>query len=137
MGYTGYYYGTAYNGKWNGVGGKLKKGETPEECAIREISEETGLTATNPRLCGLLTFPKMIDSKDWYVFVYIVENFKGHTQESREGELAWFTKNEILKLKLWEGDYKFLPYLFKNKFFSGKFTYKDGKLIDYSLIFNL
>ena len=72
-----------------------------------------------------------------YAVFYIVENFKGHTQESREGELAWFTKNEILKLKLWEGDYKFLPYLFKNKFFSGKFTYKDGKLIDYSLIFNL
>lgn len=122
-----------YNGKWNGVGGKLKKGETPEECAIREIKEETGLKATDPILCGILTFPEIFENKDWYVFVYLIENFEGFEHESKEGELAWFTKKEILKLNLWEGDYKFLPLIFKNKFFSGKFVYVDGKLKDFRI----
>ena len=125
-----------YNGKWNGVGGKLKKGESPAECALREIKEETGLVASNPNLVGLLTFPKISLGKDWYVFVYVIDEFSGEIHESKEGELFWFTKKEIMRLNLWEGDYKFLPLLFKNKFFQGKFFYVEGVLKDFLLITN-
>ena len=54
-----------HQGKWNGLGGKLDPGETPEECAVREIYEESGLIAHNPRLKGILTFPAFDDFEDW------------------------------------------------------------------------
>ena len=47
-----------HEGKWNGLGGKFEAGETPEECVIREVHEESGLSIRNPKLCGLLLFPK-------------------------------------------------------------------------------
>lgn len=47
-----------HEGKWNGLGGKFEAGETPEDCIIREVYEESGLTIRNPRMCGLLMFPR-------------------------------------------------------------------------------
>ena len=123
----------AYNGKWNGVGGKAKKGESPEECAIREIYEETGYVTNDPKLSGILTFPDMSMGVDWCVFVFIVKTFSGYEKASSEGQLKWFTKKEIIGLNLWEADHIFLPLVFKEKFFTGKFTYINGKLQTYKL----
>src|SRR4051812_26466690 len=71
-------------GKWNGLGGKLLPGETPEQCAIREIAEESGLKITNPRLRGILTFPafrgaavQQSAGEDWYTFIFVVYEFTG------------------------------------------------------------
>ena len=124
-----------YNKKWNGVGGKFKSGETPEECVIREIKEETNLVAKNPQLAGILTFPKMTGGEDWYVFVFVIKEFSGKLKASKEGKLDWFANEEILKLNLWEGDYVFLPWLFAGKFFLGEFVYDDGKLKNHSVTF--
>jgi len=63
-----------HEGKWNGLGGKFELGETPEECAIRELKEESGLTVENPKLKGLLTFPNFDGVDDWYVFVFVIIN---------------------------------------------------------------
>ena len=122
-------------GKWNGLGGKLEPGESPEECAIREIAEESGLSARNPRLCGLLTFPQFTPGDDWYVFVYEVTDFSGSLIQSSEGNLKWIADSELLSLPLWEGDYLFLRWLLEGKFFSAKFEYKDGKLLNHSVSF--
>ena len=73
--------------KWNGLGGKLIPGETPEECVIREVKEESGLSIDSPTLKGIITFPKFDDIDDWLVFVYISDNFTGNLIECDEGVL--------------------------------------------------
>lgn len=122
-------------GKWNGLGGKLNPGETPEECAVREIFEESGLRVSNPQLKGLLTFPAFTDDEDWYVFVFLVKDFEGELIESPEGNLCWVEDAELTNLNLWEGDPIFLPWLEKPGIFSGRFTYKDGKLVSHDVAF--
>jgi 8-oxo-dGTP diphosphatase len=124
-----------HQGKWNGLGGKFDQGETPEECVIREVEEETGLNIKSPHLHGLLTFPMFDGIEDWYVFVYTADEFEGKLIDSSEGNLAWIPNNELTKLNLWDGDQFFLPWLFQDKFFSAKFIYKDGKMNDYSVTF--
>jgi len=122
-------------GKWNGLGGKMHPGETPEECIIREVKEESGLEIRAPHLNGFLTFPSFDESDDWYVFVFTVNRVKGKLLDSAEGYLQWVDDKELLKLDLWEGDHVFLPWLNGNKFFSAKFNYRDGKLKDHSVNF--
>jgi 8-oxo-dGTP diphosphatase len=123
-------------GKWNGLGGKLEPGETPEECAVREIYEESGLRVINPILKGFLTFPAFSEDEDWYAFVFVVEEFQGELIESPEGELEWIDDSRLLSLNLWEGDRIFLPWLGRPGFFSGKFVYKDGHLLSHSVVFH-
>jgi 8-oxo-dGTP diphosphatase len=122
-------------GKWNGLGGKLEPGETPEECAIREIREESGLTVTKPELKGLLTFPAFAKDEDWYAFVFVAREFEGELIDSPEGVLQWIDDAELVNLNLWEGDRIFLPWLEQPGFFSGKFIYRDGKLIEHQVVF--
>jgi len=124
-----------YKGKWNGLGGKLNEEETPEEGAIREVKEESGLEVHSLKLKGILTFPKVDRKNDWYIFVYTSNDFSGKIRESSEGKLQWVETSKLLELNLWEGDYIFLPWLFKNKFFSARFVYDEGKLKDHSVTF--
>ncbi len=124
-----------HQGKWNGLGGKLEPGETPEECAIREIREECGLVARNPVLKGLLTFPGFANDEDWYAFIFVVREFEGELSDSQEGILKWIDDADLLDLELWEGDRIFLTWLERPGFFSGKFIYQDGRLVDHSVIF--
>ena len=76
-----------HEGKWIGVGGKFEKGETPEECVVREVKEETGFTIENPTLRGIMTFPNFKNDTDCYVFLYTVNEFEGELIECNEGEL--------------------------------------------------
>ena len=122
-------------GKWNGLGGKFDPGETPEECAIREIHEEAGLTVRNPRLKGVITFPGFANDEDWYTFLFVIEEFDGELIDSPEGYLKWIPDDELLDLHLWEGDRIFIPWLDRGDFFSGKFVYKNQKLIEHSVVF--
>ena len=124
-----------HEGKWNGLGGKLEQGESPEECVVREVYEESGLTIKNPTLRGIMTFPKFDDIDDWLVFLYTSNEFKGNLIESDEGDLNWIGNDEILNLNLWDGDKIYLDWLKQDKFFSAKFIYKNRELKDYSVIF--
>jgi 8-oxo-dGTP diphosphatase len=125
-----------HQGRWNGLGGKFESGETPEECVIREIREESGLIARNPILKGFLTFPGFSNDEDWYAFVFVVNDFEGELIESPEGDLQWVDDHELPNLFLWEGDLLFLPWLERTGFFSGKFTYRDNKLVSHSVVFH-
>ncbi len=124
-----------HQGKWNGLGGKLDPGETPEECAIREVHEESGLVIVKPLLKGILTFPQFANEEDWYAFVYLAREFSGDMIDSAEGVLEWIKDDRLLELDLWAGDYIFLPWLEQPGFFSGKFVYKFGELVDYNAVF--
>jgi len=123
-----------HQGKWNGLGGKLSDGESPEECVVREVFEESGLTITEPSLRGILTFPNFSKGEDWYVFVYAVNRFRGSLIESNEGHLEWIDNDKLLDLNLWQGDYYFLQALNEGTFFSGKFLYKNKMLIEHQMV---
>jgi len=124
-----------HEGKWNGLGGKVDPGESPEECVIREIEEESGLKINNPVLKGFLTFPKFSKNVDWYVFVYEAHEFTGQLIDSNEGKLKWINNSELVNLNLWEGDKYFFKWMNENKFFSAKFNYKNGKLKNHNVSF--
>ena len=125
-----------HQGKWNGLGGKMEPGETPEECAVREIREECGLDARRPALKGILTFPGFKDDEDWYEFVFVVTDFSGELTDSAEGHLKWIPDTDIPSLNLWEGDRSFLKWMDEGSFFSGKFIYKNGKLQEQDVVFH-
>lgn len=117
-------------GKWIGVGGHFEEGESPEECVCREVFEETGLTLTEYKLRGIITFV----SDEWgteYMHLYTATGYTGEIKDCNEGELCWIPKSEILDLNIWEGDKAFLKLLFEEEaFFSMKLTYKGDKLVD-------
>ena len=124
-----------HQGKWNGLGGKLEPGETPEECARREIREESGLQVAHLTLKGVLTFPGFANDEDWYAFVFVADEVSGELIDSPEGVLRWIDDGELLDLELWEGDRIFLPWLERPGFFSGKFIYKSGRLSHHEAVF--
>jgi len=121
--------------KWNGLGGKLISGESPEECVKREVLEESGLIIRKPKLHGVITFPKFDNVDDWLVFVYTTHHFEGALIDSNEGVLEWIDNDQILNLNLWEGDKIFIPWLSQDKFFSAKFIYDKKELKDYDVNF--
>lgn len=119
--------------RWIGLGGKVENGETPEECVIREVKEESGLLLLNPQLRGILTFPKFKDDEDWYVFLFTATEFTGELQECNEGILEWIPTERIFELNISEGDKLFLNWLKEYKMFSAKFVYENGKLMEHKL----
>ena len=124
-----------HEGKWNGLGGKFEAGETPEECVIREIFEESGLSIYNPKLCGLLMFPNF-KGDDWYVFVFTASEFSGELIDSPEGRLEWIEDSRLSSLNLWESDHIFLPWIHEGKFFSAKFIYEGDKMKGHEVVFH-
>ncbi|MCZ7603403.1 MAG: 8-oxo-dGTP diphosphatase [Melioribacteraceae bacterium] len=124
-----------HEGKWNGLGGKFELGESPEDCAIREIKEEAGLTVKNIIMKGFITFPLFDGKDDWHVFLFVIDKFEGDLIDSPEGELDWIDNDKLSEINLWEGDKIFIPWLFEDKFFSAKFNYENGKFKDYEVNF--
>lgn len=114
--------------KWVGIGGKFEDRESPEECNIREVYEETGLTLKSARYCGIVTFV----SDKWeteYMHIFHSDSFSGEVRECDEGVLEWVDKKELLELPLWEGDKIFLRLIDeKSPFFSLKLVYEGEKL---------
>lgn len=121
--------------KWVGVGGKFEPGETPEECLLREVKEETGLTLTSYKFRAIITFI----SDEWgveYMHLFTADGYEGELPEDKlrdcdEGELVWVPKNEIENLRLWEGDKIFFRLLEeRDEFFSLKLRYEGDTLVE-------
>lgn len=125
-----------HRGKWISVGGKIESGESPEECAIREIKEETGLDVHRLKMVGVITFPEFTPQHDWYTYVFRVTEFSGEIQECDEGTLEWVPYEDVLTKPTWQGDRMFLKWILEQKpFFSAKFSYQEETLVDYSVCF--
>jgi len=124
-----------HEGKWNGLGGKFEPGESPFDCAVREVREESGLTMLNPVLKGFITFPLFDGMDDWHVFVFIAKEYSGNIIDSPEGNLEWIANDKLTDLNLWEGDKIFIKWLFKDAFFCAKFIYQNGNYISHEVIF--
>ena len=118
-------------GKWIGVGGHFEEGESPEDCLYREVFEETGLHVLNHQLRGIVSF--FFGEKDCsYMFLYTASLEEGKLKECSEGELQYFSYEEVMRLPLWEGDRIFLDLLAKEQgFFSLTLRYdREGKLLE-------
>lgn len=116
--------------KWIGIGGHFLENESPEECLLREVKEETGLTLASFSFRGLITFI----SDEWhteYMCLYTADEFTGDMIKCDEGELEWVKKEDLMKLTLWEGDKIFLRLLEERKeFFSLKLVYQGDRLTE-------
>ena len=114
--------------KWIGIGGKLEEGESPEEGLLREVKEETGLTLTDYRYCGIVTFV----SDQWegeYMHLFHATGFEGSLHECDEGNLEWVEKERFAALPQWEGDKIFLRLMQEGvPFFSLKLQYEGDQL---------
>lgn len=129
-----------HEGKYVGIGGKFEFGETPEECIIREIKEETGLTVNSLRYHGLISFPKFANDDNWYMFIFSCRDFEGEVPEDRlddcpEGRLLWVDNDKVMDLNMWDGDRVFLEWVATKKVFNAKIEYEDGDLKRYNVDF--
>ena len=115
--------------KWIGIGGKFEPGESPEECVVREAKEETGLTLTDYRYRGLVTFV----SDRWeteYMHLFTAKGWTGEIKTCDEGVLEWIGKDALAALPQWTGDKIFLRLLRENApFFSLKLRYEGEELV--------
>lgn len=116
--------------KWIGIGGKFEENESPEDCLLREVREETGLRLTRWRYCGLVTFV----SDCWegeYMHLFHADGFEGTLRECDEGELQWVKKSDFSALEQWEGDRIFLRLMESGApFFSLKLRYEGDRLAE-------
>ena len=116
--------------KWIGVGGKFEEDESPEECVLREAREETGLTLTDYKYRGLVTFVSNVAETE-YMHLFTATEWTGTPIPCDEGELAWIKKADLLSLPLWEGDKIVLRLLDTDEpFFSLKLRYEGEHLAE-------
>lgn len=112
--------------KWIGVGGHFEEGESPEECLLREVKEETGYTLTSFRFRGLVTFLSG-DGVTEHMSLFTADGFEGEPIPCDEGVLEWVPREKIPELNIWEGDKIFFRLLAEEiPFFSLKLVY-DGQ----------
>ena len=120
--------------KWIGVGGHFEYGESPEECLLREVKEETGYTLTSWQYRGIVTFVYGEDTVE-YMSLYTADGFEGEPVECDEGELEWVDKKDIPALELWEGDKIFFRLLdMGREFFSLKLVYDRQDVLQYAAL---
>lgn len=116
--------------KWIGVGGHFEEGESPEECLLREVREETGLELTSWKLRGIITFCTDVVPVE-YLFLYTADAYEGNLTDCDEGNLEWVEKSKVYELPMWEGDDVFFRLLETDTpFFSLKLCYKGDKLVE-------
>ncbi|MBR5636351.1 MAG: 8-oxo-dGTP diphosphatase [Pseudobutyrivibrio sp.] len=118
-------------GKYIGVGGHVEEGESPLDCIMREVKEETGLTLNSAKCRGYITF--VMGDETEHAILFTSDDFSGVlTENCDEGELIWVDIDRVMELNLWEGDRTFLKLLNeRDDFFSLKLVYdNDDNLID-------
>ena len=115
--------------KWIGIGGKFEDRESPEECAVREVKEETGLTLTSYAYRGIVTFVSDRYETE-YMHLFTADGFEGDLIDCDEGTLEWVDKEIVPTLPTWAGDRIFLDLLMRDvPFFSLKLAYEGDALV--------
>jgi 8-oxo-dGTP diphosphatase len=116
-------------GLWVAPGGKLELDESPQECALRELEEETGLVGQDPILRGIITEISPRDDYQWLIFIFVTDRFSGEMSDCQqidcsEGTLAWIPIAEVTQLSIPEADAIFFPHIIGDgPLFRAKFVY--------------
>lgn len=121
-------------GKFNGLGGKVERGEDIAASMVREIREEAGIEVTSMRLRGTVSWPGF-NGRDVFGFVFLITGFDGTPYERNvEGELAWHDVTTVMELPMWDGDRHFVPLVFDDdvRQFHGVIPYDGGHSVDAS-----
>lgn len=122
--------------KWIGVGGHAEGNETPQECLLREVKEETGLSLTSYKFRGLITFISN-EYEAEMMCLFTADGYTGELITCDEGELEWVKKSDVPQLPTWEGDAQFLKLLLEDekRFFAMKLEYEGERLVEKSVEF--
>lgn len=119
--------------KWVGVGGKFEEKESPEECLLREVYEETGLRLLSWRLRGVVTFVSDIYETE-HMYLFTSDSFEGEIGSCNEGDLEWVPKSRVDDLPIWEGDKIFFRLMIEEyPFFLLRLEYRGDDLISAKL----
>lgn len=119
--------------EWFGIGGIIKEKESPEECILREVKEQTGLTLKSYKLRCIVTYTSTKYETE-QLCIFTSNDFEGELIQNKEGDFQLIDKNKIADLSIWKGDKIFLEKLQKdNSFFTVKFEYDGQKLVNYNL----
>ncbi|PHR30440.1 MAG: 7,8-dihydro-8-oxoguanine triphosphatase [Desulfotalea sp.] len=117
-------------GKYNGLGGKMQRGEDIYTCLVREIEEEANIICEDVVLRGTINWTGFgPNGEDWFGFIYLIKSFKGSPNSTNEeGDLLWVDIDRIMELPMWEGDRFFLPLVFDNdpRVFHGFMPYENA-----------
>ena len=117
--------------KWIGVGGKFLENESPDECLLREVREETGLTLTSWRCRGIVTFLTNGGWEGEYMYLFTADGFTGDLSDCDEGDLQWVSRTFLDRLPKWEGDQIFLDLLWRDApFFLLTLRYDGDRLTE-------
>ena len=117
--------------KWIGIGGKFEGEESPDECLLREVCEETGLTLTNWKCRGVVTFLTENPGDGEFMYLFTADGFQGQLKDCDEGDLQWVPQSFLHSLPTWEGDAIFLDMIFRDTpFFLLKLRYQGDHLVE-------
>ena len=122
-------------GKINGPGGRLDAGESPRQGAIREVQEELRVTPIDVQPRGELAF-QFVDGYALFVYVFSAEDCEGEPQETDEAAPMWISLDAIPFDQMWADDRLWLPHLFNDQPFTGRFLFDGDTLLGYSLELN-
>ena len=115
--------------KWIGIGGKFEPFEAPDQCLLREVREETGLTLKRWQCRGIVTF--LNEDGGEYMYLFTADEFEGTLKECDEGDLQWVSRAFLDQLPKWEGDKIFLDLLWRGApFFLLTLRYEGDRLVE-------
>ncbi len=115
-------------GKINGPGGRIEPGETPQECAIREVQEELCITPLGVNQCGELRF-QFLDGHSIHGYVFTASNYEGTPQETKEALPCWSPIEQIPYPQMWEDDQYWIPWMLKGTYFDARFIFAEDKML--------
>ena len=123
-----------HGGRFVGLGGKFISGETPHQCMVREVFEESGLNVIKAKLQGLIHFPLFDGERNIRSYLYEVTDFDGELIENDEGSLHWVPDESVFDQFMWEGDRLFLDWFYQDKgYFESTFIYENKAFISYDV----
>jgi len=120
-------------GKINGPGGRLDEGESPYDCAIREVQEELLVTPTGVRQVGELRF-QFVDGLSIHGYVFRADGCDGEPQETDEATPLWTAIDEIPYDRMWQDDRLWVPLMLQEQWFDGRFIFDDDVMLSHVIV---